>query len=959
MKKDLKKVLILGSGPVVIGQSAEFDYSAVQACHAFKEEGISVVMINSNPAAIITGDCADSVYIEPLNVDVVKRVINEEKPDAILPTVGGDMGLEIALSLSRNGDLSDNNVELLCVTPDLISNVQNTNKFHEFLESIDEPAVASKVVNKAEAAVEFANKIGFPVIINPAYSLGARVDEFCYTEKELKEKAEDLIKSASLHQIRVEKCISGWKELECEAIRDCEGNIVFVSNIEDIDPVGIHTGDSIAVIPAMSLSDKESKELRESVKKILNALEINGSCNVQFAVKPDASEYAVLEVDPRVSRSSAIVSKATGYAISEVSAKVAMGYTLNEINAANEPKTDKFCVKMPKWSYENFSEASKKLGTAMHSTGEAIAIADSFEAAFVKAVRSINATKSSSLLKFSSYSDDEIIEVVTRADTDRIYAVYEAIRRGTEIEKVAELTKINPYFLNKIKNITDLQNKLIGSENNEFYSDAKAMGFTDTEIEKISCSVITNPVIKEYEAENTDKKKILVIGTGPSKVGQGSELDLCNVYALKTLKDEGYYTVSINNNPDSVSTDFSICDKLYIEPLSFDDVMAVYNSEKPDAVLVQFAGEGSERLAHRLVLNGVKLLGESNEELRKLQNRETLLGLLKSVNIPYAPEHHIHSTGIEADIIFDGEDYLIPGISEHIERSGSINAADSISVCPTVNVSEKICAQVEDYAKRIAEAVELRGILNIQFTLYDNRLYVVSVSAGRFHNIPYVSRLTGLNIIDIATKCMLGKKLKELNCSTGVYSDEKLYAVRVPVFSFDKIFGADTRLSEQMKSTGEVMGIADNFEDALLKALMASGTKIKRSGAVLITVRNSDKQDAIPLAEKFADLDFKLYATSGTARLFNSNFVATSSLHKLHEESPTLADVINDNKIVYVVSTSEMVPQALEADRVIRRLALNKQIPVFTHLDTANALVRCLAKNRALDDMALIDIKKI
>ena len=958
MKKDLKKVLILGSGPVVIGQSSEFDYSAVQACHAFKKEGISVVMINSNPAAISTGDCADSVYIEPLNVDVVRRIIKDEKPDAILPTVGGDLGLDIALSLSKNGDLSDNDVALLAVTPELIANVQNASKFHDFLESIDEPAVASKVVNKAEAAVDYAEKVGFPVIINPAYSLKDRMDEFCYNEEDLKKKAEKLISSVPIHQIRVEKSISGWKELEYEAIRDCDGNIVIVSNIEYVDPVGIHTGDSIAAVPAMTLTEKESSILRESVNKILNALDVKGSCNVQFALKPDGSEYAVLEVDPRVSRSSALVSKAAGYDISKVSAEVALGYTLLELGL-KEPNIKKCCVKMPKWSYENFSEASKKLGTVMHSTGESIAIADSFETAFVKAIRSINANKPSSLFNFSSYSDDEIISVISRADTDRIYAVYEALRRGCEISKLNELTKICPYFLEKIKNIAQLHNNLIGSENNEFYDQAKAMGFTDSEIEKISCSRINHNVSSKSTAGQTDKKKILVIGTGPSKVGQGSELDLCNVYALNALNDEGYYTISVNNNPDSVSTDPSLCDKLYIEPLSFDDIMHVYDIEKPDAVLVQFSGEGSERLAHRLSLNNVNLLGESNKELKKLQNRETLLGLLKSVNIPYTPEHHIHSTGIEADIIFDGEDYLIPGISEHIERSGSINAADSISVCPTVNVSEHICQQISDYAKRIAEVLDLRGILNIQFTLYDNKLYVVNVSAGKFHNIPYVSRLTGLNIIDIATRCMLGKKLKDLNCPTGVYNKADLFAVRVPVFSFDKIFGADTRLSEQMQSTGEVMGIADNFEDALLKALIASGTKIKRSGAVLITVRNSDKQDAISLAEKFSDLDFKLYATSGTARLLNSNFVATNSLHKLHEESPTLADVINENKIVYVVSTSEMIPQALEADKVIRRLALKKQIPVFTHLDTAYALVRCLAKKRSLDDMLLVDIKKI
>ncbi|MBQ2774364.1 MAG: carbamoyl-phosphate synthase large subunit [Clostridia bacterium] len=999
MKKDIKKVLILGSGPVVIGQSAEFDYSAVQACRAFKDEGISVVMINSNPAAVSLGGCADSVYIEPLNVDIVKRVILEEKPDAILPTVGGDLGLEIALSLHQNGVLHDNGVELLCVTPELIDDVQNTNKFRDFLARIGEPSVASKVVGSVNAAVDFADEIGLPVIIRPAYSLGGRVDEFCYTAEQLQKTAEEMIAISPLHQIRIEKCISGWKELEYEVVRDCSGNCICVSSMENLDPVGIHTGDSIIVTPAQTLSDSEGASLRAAALKIVSNLGVTGSCNVQFALKPDGSEYAVLEVDPRVSRSSAFVSKATGYPIAEVAARVAIGYNLFEIKneitgcttACNEPAIDYCCVKFPKWSFENFDKVSRTLGTSMRSTGETIAVGTSFELAFMKAVRSINTSMlTPSLPKFNEASNDEIIEVISRADNDRIFAVYEALRRGVEISRIHELTKIDCWFLSKLNNIAKTHNELAESLNDELYLLARNQGFTDEAILEISGILPKHLISPNYKMIDTcaaefdavhpyfysawdeddeatmfadssaaGKRKVMVIGSGPSKVGQGSELEFCNVHCLDALKSEGCYTVCVNNNPEAVSTDYKSCDRLFIEPLSFEDIKNVADAERPWGVIVQFAGENSFKLARKLEGENVKILGADSTLLNRIKDKYSLTALLKSIDVPFTADRHLYSIGLEVDIISDGEDYLIPAISEHIERSGDVHAGDSISVCPAVTINEKICGLVEDYAKRIAEKLSLKGILNIQFALYDNMLYVVGISAGSFHNIPYVGRATGIDIIDIAVKCMLGKKLKELGCPTGLYSGASLYAVRVPVFSFDKLSGADTRLGEQMKSTGEVLGIAENYDDALLKALVASGMRIKRSGAVLFTVRNSDKQDCIEVAEKFLQLDFKLYATSGTAKLLNSNYVASSSVHKLHEESPTIADIINSGKIVYVVSTSEKLPQALEADRIIRRLALEKQIPVFTHLDTANALARCLENKRSLEDIKIIDIKKI
>lgn len=999
MKKNIKKILILGSGPVVIGQSAEFDYSAVQACRAFRDEGIAVVMINSNPAAISAGEYADSVYIEPLNVDVVKRVIIEEKPDAILPTVGGDLGLDIALSLHQNGVLEDNGVELLCVTPELIDSVQNTNKFREFLERIGEPAVASKVVGSVEGALGFAGETGLPVIIRPAYSLGGRVDEFCYTEQELERAAEAMLAVSPLHQIRVEKCISGWKELEYEVVRDGAGNCICVSGMENLDPVGIHTGDSIIVTPPQTLTDSEGALLREAALKIVSNLGVSGSCNVQFALKPDGSEYAVLEVDPRVSRSSAFVSKATGYPIAEVAARVAVGYNLFEIKneitgcttACNEPATDYCCVKLPKWSFESFDEANRTLGTSMRSTGETIAVGTSFELAFMKAVRSIDTSMlTPSLPKFASASDSELTDIITRADNDRIFAVYEALRRGIEISELHSMTKIDCWFLSKLKNIAETHNELSNELSEELYLRARNQGFTDEAVREISGSLprhLISPNYKmidtcaaEFDAEHPyfysawdeddeatmfadqsalGKRKVMVIGSGPSKVGQGSELEFCSVRCLNALKEEGFYTVCVNNNPEAVSTDYKSCDRLFIEPLSFEDIKNVAAAERPWGVIVQFTGDGSYELAQRLADENIRIFGADSALLGKIRDKQAVAELLKGIGIPFTADRHLYSTGIEADIIFDGEDYLIPAISEHIERSGGVHAGDSISVCPPVTIGEKICGQVEDYSRRIAEALGVRGIINIQFVLYDNMLYVAGISAGSFHNIPYVGRAAGLDIVNIAVKCMLGRKLSELGCPTGVYSGSSLYAVRVPVFSFDKLSGADTRLGEQMKSTGEVMGIAENYEDALLKALMASGMRIKRSGSVLFTVRNSDKQDSIEVAEKFSQLDFKLYATAGTAKLLNSNFVAASSVHKLREESPTVADIINSGKIVYVVSTSEKLPQALEDDRIIRRLALEKQIPVFTHLDTANALARCLGKKRSLEDIALVDIKKI
>ncbi|MEI6578202.1 MAG: carbamoyl phosphate synthase large subunit [Eubacteriales bacterium] len=999
MNKKIKNVLIIGSGPVVIGQASEYDYCGVQACKALKEENIRVIVINSNPASMITDkDMADAIYIEPLNVDVVKRVIAIEKPDSILPTMGGDIGFEIALELYQSGFLDNNNILLLSVNVELISTIKDRSGLKQILAEMNEPSVDSEVFGNVEDSVNFAAKIGLPIIIRPAFELREGPDEICYTIEEVKVKAEKALLNSMLHQILIEKCISGWKEIEYEVIRDIAGNCICISSMENLDPVGIHTGDSIIVTPAQTLTDAESLQLRASALNVISHLSIQGSCGIQFALEPQSGEYAVISVNPRLSRSSALVSKATGYPIASVAAKVAVGYKLFEIinditgctTACNEPAIDYCAIKFPKWSFEKFDHATRKLGASMQATGETISFGTSFELAFMKAIRSINIGISTpSLPKLISKSDAEIIETIINSDDERIFAVYEAIKRNISFNEIFELTKIDRWFLAKLRKIAEMELKLYNQNDEDTYHIAKRMGFLDETIKVLSGSKITTRITPSYKMIDTcaaefdavrpyfysafddenethmfsdlstrGKKKVLVIGSGPATIGHGGELDYCNVHCLHALNSLGYSTILANNNLDAVSTDYRLSDRLYIDPICVEDILNLIETEQPWGVITQFSGEKVCELTAALNKTPIKLLGVNNELIEALVNKELLRNKLESIKIPFVSDLIFNSIGIEVDVICDGSDCLIPGISEHVERSG-INSGDSISVCPPINISDRIKKIIIEISCNIAKIFELNGIFNIQMSLYDNKVYVSNISTSSFHNIPFISKSTGLPIIEIAVSCMLGEKLNVMGYGTGLYPNKDLFAVRVPVFSFDKIKGTDTQLGHEMKSTGEVLGIAKSFEDALLKGLIASGMRIKRSGGVLITVRNSDKQDAIVVADKFSQLDFNLYATAGTAKTLNSNFVASSSVRKLHEGSPHVLDLINGNKIVYVISTSEKSNDSSGDDIRIRRRAIERQIPTFTTLDTANALTRCLAKKRSLEDIEILNISKI
>lgn len=999
MNKDIRKVLVIGSGPVVIGQSSEYDYAGTQAIRAFKEEGIEVICVNSNAASVMTDKgLADSVYIEPMNVDVLKRVIAAEKPDSILPTVGGDKGFELAQELYQNGVLDEYKCSLLCVSPELLYNLGDRNRFKQVLAEINEPSVPGKVVKNTQSALAFAGEAGLPVIVRPAFTLGGTAAEICGTYEELQTSAEKELNISLIHEILVEKCIFGWKELEFEVVRDSAGNCICVSSMENLDPVGIHTGDSIIVTPAQTLTDAETAVLRGAALNIISKLHIEGSCNIRFALKPDGSEYAVLGVDPRASRSSALISKATGYPLAYVATKVALGYKLYEIKneisgcttAANEPAIDYCAVKFPKWSFERFNEAERRLGTLMQSTGEVLSIGTSFELAFMKAVRSINiGLNTPALPRFKRLSDTALVKAIEQSDNERIFAVYEAVKRGMPFETLYEITKIDFWFLAKLKNIADAEKELSVDLSEDSYRRAKSIGFLDETIRELSGSQIPVKCSPGYKMVDTcaaefdaarpyfysswdddnealmftgdrirGKRKVLVIGSGPVAIGQGGELDYCTVHCLKALSAMGYSTLAVNNNPEAVSTDYTYSDRLFVEPLSVEDLLHLVETERPWGVVVQFAGEKALEIAKALDSTPVKFLGLNRELMERINNSKTVEDTMKSLHIPYTTEKLLNATGIEVDVICDGKECLIPGISEQIEHS-EVHAGDSISVCPPVTLSDKVIDTIVDYSVKTALEFRVTGMINIRFSLYDNRVYVTRVSSDSFRNIPFIGKSKGLPIIEIATRAMLGESLKTMGCGTGLFQRVGPYAVRVPVFSFEKLSGADTILGLEMKSTGEVLGIARRFEDALLKGLIASGMRIKRSGGVLVTVRNSDKPEAVMVADKFAQLDFNLYATAGTARTLNANHVPTNYVRKLHEGKPDVLDLINSNKIVYVISTSEKAQDALGDDIKIRRRSIERQIPTFTTLDTAKALALCLTQKRSLEDIELINIVEI
>ena len=1059
LRQDIHKVMVLGSGPIVIGQAAEFDYAGTQACRALREEGLEVVLVNSNPATIMTDKAmADKVYIEPMTIPCVQEIIKKERPDSILPTLGGQTGLNIAMDLVASGFLDEYNVKLLGANPTTIDKAEDRQMFKDTMEKIHEPIIASKVVHSVEDAVAFTEEIGLPVIIRPAYTLGGTGGGIAYTWDELREIAASGILYSRVDEILVEKCIAGWKEIEYEVMRDGKGNVITVCNMENIDPVGVHTGDSVVVAPSQTLCDYEYQMLRTSALKIITELGIEGGCNVQFALNPDSFEYAVIEVNPRVSRSSALASKATGYPIAKIAAKIAVGYGLDELTnavtgktvACFEPTLDYCVVKFPRWPFDKFVYADKSLGTQMKATGEVMSISNSFEAALMKAVRSIEMKVDSlSMPLIAKLSDEEVIEKVKTCDFERIFSICEAFRRGImTIEEVHDITRIDTWFLHGFMRIIDMEHALEQAEqlDEPLYLAAKKMGFTDKVIERLSKkevgSLARMPVYKtvdtcaaEFEAETpyyystfdeetevkpaTGKKKVMVLGSGPIRIGQGIEFDYCSVHSVWALQQLGCETIIVNNNPETVSTDFDTADRLYFEPLTPEDITGIVNAEKPDAAIVQFGGQTAINLAGHLEKLGVPILGTPAWSIDAAEDREKFDVILNKTGIPRAkgdtvfteeeavevadklgypvlvrPSYVLGGQGmeiaykeedireymqvitrtkienpvlvdkylmgreIEVDAICDSEDILIPGIMEHMERAG-IHSGDSISVYPSISIEEKHKQTIIDYTKKLSKELAVLGLVNIQFVLYNDEVYVIEVNPRSSRTIPYISKITGVPMVDLATRCMFGEKLKDMGWGTGLYPECKHYAVKVPVFSFQKLRGLDTQLGPEMKSTGEVLGVSTSFREALLKGMMGAGYEMKKKGKILISVRDADKQEIIQVAERFSELGFELYATTGTANVLNRHMVATNAVRNVDEPSPNMIDLIESGDIDYVIATSVKGRHPELGSVRIRRSTVEHAIPCLTAIDTANALLRCLEGDTRIQSCELVDINTV
>ncbi len=1064
-RKDVKKVLVIGSGPIVIGQAAEFDYAGTQACKALKEEDIEVILVNSNPATIMTDtNMADKVYIEPLTVEVLKKVIIKEKPDSILPTLGGQTGLNLAMELAECGFLSRHGVKLLGTAPETIRMAEDRQAFKDTMESIGEPCVDSKVVNGVKDALEFAEQVGYPVIVRPAYTLGGTGGGIASNANELKEIADNGLRLSRVHQVLIEKCISGWKEIEYEVMRDVKGNVITVCNMENVDPVGIHTGDSIVVAPSQTLSDREHQMLRSAALKIISTLKVEGGCNIQFALHPSSFEYAVIEVNPRVSRSSALASKATGYPIAKVATKIAIGYGLDEIpNAVTgktfacfEPTLDYVVVKIPKWPFDKFVYAQRTLGTQMKATGEVMAISSSFESALMKALRSLELGIDS--LEHKTYkvlSDERLKEKLSRIEDERIFAIAETIRRRLlSIDEIYDMTGIDRFFLSKIGRIVEMEELLktkdLSTLDKETLKRAKDLGFTDGTLARylgcekeavakkreefkveVSYKMVDTCAAefeaatpyyystygKQDEARPSDNRKIIVIGSGPIRIGQGIEFDYCSVHSVWALKEMGYEAIIVNNNPETVSTDFDTSDRLYFEPLTTEDVENIIKKERPEGVIVQFGGQTAIKLTKPLNSMGVKVFGTEPRYIDIAEDREKFDALLEDIGIlrpagrtvftteeavkaaaelgfpvlvrpsyvlggqgmeiaycerdveefmeivtrvkqdyPVLIDKYLMGKEIEVDVISDGEDVLIPGIMEHLERAG-VHSGDSISVYPAQSLSPELKETVVDYTRKLARSLHVVGLLNIQYVLYNNTLYVIEANPRSSRTVPYISKVTGIPMVNIATKLMLGKKLKDFGYGTGLYRESEYVAVKVPVFSFEKLADVDTSLGPEMKSTGEVLGIARNLPEALFKGIISSGIKLPEKGkGVLMTVRDSDKLELIPIAEAFEKLGYQLWATGKTARVLNFHGVATSSVKKIDEGSPNTLDLIQSGKINLVINTPTKGRKQERDGFKIRRKAVEMSIPCLTSLDTAKALVECLKLNMAESDFQIVDI---
>ena len=1061
LRKDIHKVMVLGSGPIVIGQAAEFDYAGTQACRALREEGLEVVLVNSNPATIMTDKAmADKVYIEPMTVEAVQEIIKKEHPDSLLPNLGGQTGLNLAMELCENGFLDKMGVKLLGANPTTIAKAEDRQMFKDTMEKIGEPIIASKVVHSVEDAVDFTREIGLPVIIRPAYTLGGTGGGIAYTWEQLREIAASGIMYSRVDEILVEKCIAGWKEIEYEVMRDHKGNAITICNMENVDPVGVHTGDSVVVAPSQTLCDKEYQMLRTSALNIITELGIEGGCNVQYALNPESFEYAVIEVNPRVSRSSALASKATGYPIAKVAARIAVGYTLDEIvnqvtgktYACFEPALDYLVVKFPKWPFDKFVYAKKTLGTQMKATGEIMAIAPSFEAGMMKAVRSIELGMDTMTKEdFVKLTDEEVLKKLEDIDVDRSFCVFEALKRGISVDVIHDITKIDKWFISKLNNLVQLEKWLAEGElTQEKYDMAKKYCYLDSTIERISGQKIKerrlavykmvdtcaaefsastpyfyNTFDRENEAAEfieqhpTDKKKVIVFGSGPIRIGQGIEFDYCSVHCVWTLKEEGCEAIICNNNPETVSTDFDTGDRLYFDPLTKEDVEALIATEKPYGVVVQFGGQTAIKLIKHLTALGVRILGTSAADVDAAEDRELFDELLEKCSIPRPKgstvftteealktanelgyqvllrpsyvlggqnmiiahcdsdvteymtiitshklenpvliDKYMMGTEVEVDAICDGEDFLIPGIMEHIERAG-IHSGDSISIYPAQTLTEHIKRVIIDYTEKLAKALHVVGLVNIQYVVYNHEVFVIEVNPRSSRTVPYISKVTGVNMVDIATKIILGAKLKDMGYKSGLYPAGDYIAVKVPVFSFEKLNDVDNQLGPEMKSTGECLGIAKTFSEALLKGLIAAGYKLHHEGGVLISVKDGDKNEIIEIASRFEQLGFKIYATSGTASVLNRNMIAASHAYRIGKGDPDVIQLLESGKIQYVISTSETGRQPSRDSVKMRRKAVERSIACLTAIDTANALLDCLEMHKTVNDVELVDITKI
>ena len=1063
--KNIKKVLVIGSGPIVIGQAAEFDYAGTQACRELKKEGIEVVLINSNPATIMTDkEMADKIYVEPITVKTVEKIIKKEKPDSILPNLGGQTGLNIAMELYESGFLEEQNVKLLGTKPESIKNAEDRQAFKDMMESINEPCIASKVVTTVEDAVSFAKEIGLPVIVRPAYTLGGTGGGIAYTLEELEEISSSGLYLSRVHQVLIEKCIAGWKEIEYEVMRDSKGNCITICNMENIDPVGVHTGDSIVVAPSQTLADKEYQMLRTSSIKIIDSLKIEGGCNVQFALNPNSFEYAVIEVNPRVSRSSALASKATGYPIAKVSAKIAIGYTLDEIRndvtgktyACFEPVLDYTIVKIPKWPFNKFRTASRDLGTQMKATGEVMAIAPSIEQALMKAIRSLEENLDSlEMEKIKDYSTEKIMEQLKVVDNERIWVIAEALRRGVTIDEIHNVTKIDKFFISKLENLVKMEERLQGEKlTDELLIKAKKLGFLDKVIARLSgkkeeeikklrqekniianfklvdtCSAEfeakTPYYYSSYDEENEsidskNPKKILVLGSGPIRIGQGIEFDYCSVHSVLALKKLGYETIIVNNNPETVSTDFDIADKLYFEPLTPEDVENIVNVEKPYGAIVQFGGQTAIKLTKALTQMGVKILGTAEIDMDRAEDRELFDKALENCGIlrpkgdtvytkeeakevanrlkypvlvrpsyvlggqgmaicyddndvdemieeinKIAQEHpilidkYMMGKEMEVDAISDGEDILIPGVMELLERAG-VHSGDSISVYPTSIIEEKYINKIVDYTKRIAKELNIKGLFNIQFIICEGEVYIIEVNPRASRTIPYISKVTGLPVIDVATKVILGEKLSTLGYGTGLYKKSDYVAVKMPIFSFQKLKNADTSLGPEMKSTGEVLGVSKHFSEAILKAFIASGINVVNRGKILITVNDKDKKEILPIAKNLEQAGYQIYATSGTAKYLKENGIQkVESVPKIWEGTNSIPDLIHSGDLSFIINTPTKGKEQARDGFKIRRLAAESKVPCFTSIDTVVGFYDAIAKNLKEEDLEIVNIAEI